>query len=82
MTDLGTCYICGQPMATNPDCEHCRLWSRALDANARATAEGRPMRTRRTKAEIRWEVRPRKPQRQPGPVVEIGEQELPPSDRS
>lgn len=80
--DLGFCYICGAPMATNADCWHCALWARVLDTNARATAEGRP-----PKQNKNWENRKqkaataRKPQRQPGPVVTIGDKQLPPTDR-
>jgi len=75
VTDHGKCYECGQAAGQNPGCRTCIMWGRIIES----------ARVNRRKYAIRQgKKRPtsaRRPQRQPSPVVNVGDEQLPPSDR-
>jgi predicted ATP-dependent serine protease len=74
MSDHGKCFECGHAAGENPGCKTCAMWARIIEA-----ARVNRRQSLRTATVPRRKAR--KPQRQPSPMIEVGNDQLPPSDR-
>lgn len=79
IAEKSACFVCGAEAGTNRACTTCAQWARIAELawHNRGMLSEHPT----ANSQRRTPRKKRKPQHQPGPVVEVGCLQLPPSDR-
>jgi len=80
MSDHGQCFNCGAAAGSNTNCPVCGSWARIMELAARNRKGGSATGQNGKRKKYR-PAAARRPQRQPSPVVEVGDAQLPASDR-